>query len=199
MRSADPPQAEELDISGAVLAGGASRRMGIDKATLRTDAGPTYLEHAAQVLETAGAAPIAIATGRAGRLGALAWTELDDGAHRREGPLAGLLAALRWSPAPVVAVVAVDLPSASPDLYRWLRSQWQDGDTAVVPLDPSGRPQPLHALWSVRTTALLAERLRAGDRRVLRFAEAAGARLLAPPVTLDAGAWWENRNRPPPE
>jgi molybdopterin-guanine dinucleotide biosynthesis protein A len=62
-----------------------------------------------------------------------------------------------------------------------------------VPLDPSGRPQPLHALFATATADQLEHRLAAGDRRVLRFAEAAGARLLAPPADL-TGAWWTNRN-----
>ena len=186
---------EKPDISGVVLAGGASRRMGVDKATLRTDEGLTSVEHAARVLEAAGAAPIALATGTADRLGPQPWTELDDGPHRGAGPLAGLLAALRWSPAPVVAVLAVDLPDASVPLLRWLRSQWRRDDRAIVPLDPSGRPQPLHALIATATADLLEQRLGNGDRRVLGFAEAAGARLLAPPADL-GGAWWTNRNRP---
>lgn len=187
---------DEPDISGVVLAGGASRRMGVDKATLRTAEGRTFVEHAAQVLEAAGAAPVAIASGTAGRLGPLAWAQLDDGPHRGDGPLAGLLAALQWSPAPVVAVLAVDLPEASAPLLRWLRAQWRPGDRALVPVDPGGRPQPLHALVATAAADLLEERLAGGDRRVLRFVDAAGARLLTPPAGLAAGAWWTNRNLP---
>lgn len=173
--------------------------MGVDKATLRTDEGLTSVEHAARVLEAAGAVPVAIATGTAGRLGPLPWTELDDGAHRGAGPLAGLLAALRWSPAPIVAVLAVDLPEASAPLLRWLRSQWRPDDQALVPLDPSGRAQPLHALVATTTADLLEQRLEAGDRRVLRFVDATGARQLVPPAHLTAGAWWTNQNEPDPE
>jgi molybdopterin-guanine dinucleotide biosynthesis protein A len=176
MPPADPSEADEPDISGVVLAGGASRRMGVDKATLRTDAGLTFVEHAASVLGAAGARPVAIATGTAGRL-------------------AGVLAALRWSPAPVVAVLAVDLPGASAPLLRWLASQWRHDDRALVPLDPTGRAQPLHALFATATADLLEHRLAAGDRRVIGFAEAAGARLLTPPADVD-GLWWTNRNRP---
>jgi molybdopterin-guanine dinucleotide biosynthesis protein A len=195
MPPADPSEADEPDISGVVLAGGASRRMGVDKATLRTDAGLTFVEHAASVLGAAGARPVAIATGTAGRLGPLPWPEVDDGPHRGAGPLAGVLAALRWSPAPVVAVLAVDLPGASAPLLRWLASQWRHDDRALVPLDPTGRAQPLHALFATATADLLEHRLAAGDRRVLGFAEAAGARLLTPPADVD-GVWWTNRNRP---
>jgi molybdenum cofactor guanylyltransferase len=181
---------------GVVLAGGASRRMGVDKATLRTDEGLTYVEHAARVLEAAGAGPVVVATGTAGRLGALRWDEVDDGPHRGDGPLAGLLAALRASPAPIVAVVAVDLPEASAPVLRWLRSQWRPGDTAILPQDPTGRPQPLHALYASGLAGLLAERLLAGDRRVMHFAEAAGGRLLTPPAHVAAGTWWTNHNAP---
>ena len=197
MSPAGPSQPDEPDISGVVLAGGASRRMGVDKATLRTDEGLTFLEHAARVLEAAGARPVAVATGTAGRLDRLPWTELDDGPHRGAGPLAGVLAALRWSPAPVVAVLAVDLPEASAPLLRWLRSQWRRDDRVLVPLDPSGRAQPLHALVARATADLLEQRLGDGDRRVLGFAAAAGARQVTPPADLTgSGAWWTNRNRP---
>lgn len=183
-------------MSGVVLAGGDSRRMGVDKATLRTAGGATAVEHAARVLEVACASPVVVATGTAGRLGPLPWAEVDDGPHRGDGPLAGLLAALRSSPAPVVAALAVDLPDASPELLGWLRAQWRAGDGAVVPVDPTGRPQPLHALYATATAGRLAERLAAGDRRVLRFVEAVGARLLTPPPELGAAAWWNNRNEP---
>ena len=132
-------------MSGVVLAGGASRRMGVDKATLPHPSCPcrgTLLDHALHVLADAGAAPVLVATGTPGRLGPArppASQEVgDDEEHRGAGPLAGILAALRRSPVDVVAVVAVDLPDADAELLRWLRRQWRDDDVALVPLDPSG-------------------------------------------------------------
>jgi molybdopterin-guanine dinucleotide biosynthesis protein A len=190
-------------MSGVVLAGGASRRMGTDKATLRLGA-ETFLERAVRHLREAGAAPVVVATGTAGRLGPLptADGEVDDGDRfRGDGPLAGLLAALTAAPGPgeVVAVLAVDVVEASPALLRWLRRQWLDGeDVALLPADAIGRPQPLHALVGRRAAPAIEAALTTGERRVLRVLEGAGARTVSPPPELaDAVLGWSrNRNRP---
>ena len=186
-------------MSGVVLAGGASRRMGADKASLPHPTCPcrgTLLDHAVHVLADAGAAPVVAATGTAGRLGPhLPHDEVDDGEeHRGAGPLAGILAALRRSPVPVVAVLAVDLPSADAGLLRSLRRQWRHDDRALVPLDATGRPQPLHALWSTRVAPTIDDGLRRGERRVLHVLERSGARFLTP--TESTSDWAANHNGP---
>lgn len=187
-------------MSGVVLAGGASRRMGTEKAFVTVD-GETFLQRTIGRLRRAGAAPVVVATGTAGRLGPLPEADgevADDERHRGEGPLAGLLAALRTSPAEHVAVLAVDLVDASPDLLRWLRDQWRPGDVALLPVDATGRPQPLHAVVGRVVAPAIADALAAGERRVLRVLEASGARALEPPPPLaDAALCWStNRNSP---
>lgn len=179
-----------------VLAGGASRRMGTEKAMVRHAGGETFLERALRHLAEAGAEPIVVATGTAGRLGPLPVEEVDDGdAARGAGPLAGIAAALRRSAQPVVAVLAVDLTEASPALFRWLRAQWTAGDVALLPADATGRPQPLHGLVASALAEPIEASLAAGERRVLRVLEAAGARTIAPPAALGDG-WARNRNTP---
>ena len=179
-----------------LLAGGASRRMGVDKATLVLD-GMTLLERGVRCLETAGAAPVTVATGTPGRLGPLAWPEVGDRAHAGAGPLAGILAALRASPALVVAVLAVDLPDASAAVFRWLRSEWLPGDRALVPIDEDGRAQPLHGLVSAASDVveLVEGRLDAGERRVQRVLSALGARAVPVPPEVAPPGWARNWNR----
>jgi molybdopterin-guanine dinucleotide biosynthesis protein A len=189
-------------MAGIVLCGGASRRMGRDKATLEVTSPEhgveTLLERAARHLREAGADPVLVATGTAGRLGSTPWREVDDLAHRGDGPLAGILAGLRHAPHPVVAVLAVDLPDARPAILRWLRAAWTETDAALVPLDPEGRPQPLHALYATATADAIEAALARGERRVLRVVEAAGARYLAPPPDLATGSWARHLNTPDP-
>lgn len=189
-------------MSGVVLAGGASRRMGTEKAFVTID-GETFLQRAIGRLRRAGAAPVVVATGTAGRLGPLPEADgevADDPRHRGEGPLAGLLAALDASPREHVAVLAVDLVDASPELLRWLREQWRPADIALLPLDAAGRPQPLHAVVGRAAAPAIASALAAGERRVLRVLDAAGARVLEPPPPLADAAlrWSTNRNAPRP-
>jgi molybdopterin-guanine dinucleotide biosynthesis protein A len=130
----------------------------------------------------------------------------DDERFRGDGPLAGILAALQAvdvpeGERPPVAVLAVDLVDASPALFRWLRYEWRDGDVALVPTDATGRPQPLHAVVGADLAPHLERALAAGERRVLRVLETAGARTLTPPAELADAAlgWSSNRNTPPSE
>ena len=201
----DPPvEPEEPDIAGVVLAGGASRRMGRDKAGLRLPGtSDTLLERAVRHLTEAGAGRIVVATGTAGRLGPLPWDEVGDGDHAGDGPLAGLVAAFdRLVDTARVLVLAVDLPFASPPLLRWLAHELDvTGAPGLIPLDPlEHRPQPLHAAYRPGAVVdTLRRHLAEGDRRVLRAFAAAGAVQLAPPADIATAAgtdWHRNANTP---
>ncbi|HUP85001.1 MAG TPA: NTP transferase domain-containing protein [Acidimicrobiales bacterium] len=203
-----PPAREQRDIAGIVLAGGESRRMGTDKATLRMPGtSETLLGRAARHLGEAGATEVVVATGTVGRLGPLRWTEVDDGDFAGDGPLAGLAAALAWlaadrSDVEVALVLAVDLPDASPIVLRWLAHELDvTGVPGLIPLDAAeGRPQPLHAAYRPSAVAgVLAGELQRGNRRVLRALAAAGAvHVDVPPdvVPADATPWHRNVNAP---
>jgi len=144
-------------MAGLVLCGGGSSRMGKDKALLGVRGRPLVL-HVAALLEEA-ADPVLLAPGRPGRLGRLGYREVEDETPGA-GPLGGLVAGLAASPHPLLAVVAVDLPFASPALFRLL-ADLHRGEDAVVPRNDSG-PQPLHAAYAAaalpRLRAALADR-----------------------------------------
>lgn len=171
--------------------------MGRDKAVLEVG-GETLLARAVRCLHDAGAAPVVVASGSAGRLGPLPWPEVDDGAFAGAGPLAGILAALRTATTPRVAVLAVDLPDASAAVVRWLAAQWRPDDTVLVPVDPAGRAQPLHGVMSGATSvadAIEAELTR-GERRVQRVLAALGGRRVVVPAEVDSRSWSRNWNTP---
>jgi molybdenum cofactor guanylyltransferase len=130
-------------LAGLVLCGGASTRMGREKALLPVEGRPLVL-HVAGLLEGA-ADPVFLAPGILGRLGALGYLEVEDAAPG-SGPLGGLVAGLAASPHPLQAVVAVDMPFASPELFTYL-ADLHRGEDAVVPLFGS-RPEPLHAVYA---------------------------------------------------
>src|SRR6266536_4041886 len=91
-------------MTGLVLSGGRSRRMGTDKARLLVQGQPLILRVAQRVAEVA--RPVLLATGRPGRLGPLGYAEVADEVPG-SGPLGGLTAGLAASPHQLVAVVAV--------------------------------------------------------------------------------------------
>lgn len=153
-------------LAGVVLAGGRGRRLGTDKALVRIGAVRLVDRVVDEVARVA--APVVVAAGDR-RLPELAVVQVpdvpvdDDGPA---GPLAGIVAGLRAvAPAPLVAVVAVDLPGVRGDVLAHLATGIGDAD-AVVP-EVAGRLQPLHAVFARSAEPLLAAALRGGERRVL--------------------------------
>jgi molybdopterin-guanine dinucleotide biosynthesis protein A len=133
--------------------------MGTDKALMEIDGRPLVLRVAARLSEVA--APIFLAPGRPGRLGPLGYPEVGDEGPGG-GPLAGLVAGLALSPHPLVAVVAVDLPLANPEVFRLLAGLHTDED-AVVPVSATG-PEPLHAVYHRAALPALRACLAEGSR-----------------------------------
>lgn len=167
-------------MSAAVLAGGQSRRMGRDKATLVPPGQSLPLvDLVAEVLLTLSDDVLVIGgpSDRPVRPG----VRREPDAPGSAGPLRGIAAALRAARHEWCLVVACDLPFLSPVLLRSLCAVRGDAD-AVVPRTPDAddpetmRAQPLHALYHRRCRPialdLLASTGRAGallDRVATRY------------------------------
>jgi molybdopterin-guanine dinucleotide biosynthesis protein A len=128
----------------AIIAGGASRRMGREKALLQ-------VEGELLVARTAGTlrphfADVIVITARPEVAAAAGATAVADLFHGK-GPLAGIHAALKHFQQPIFCV-ACDMPYLNAGLIRFLCAQLEDED-AVVPR-VAGRLQPLHATYSPR-------------------------------------------------
>ena len=89
--------------------------------------------------------PVLFAPGTPGRLGPLPGAEVAD-ASGAPGPLGALIAGLEATPHELVAVVAVDMPWCSVDVFR-LAADLRSEEDAVVPRDGSGA-QVLHAVYA---------------------------------------------------
>jgi molybdopterin-guanine dinucleotide biosynthesis protein A len=131
-------------LAGLVVCGGASRRMGSDKALVEVEGRPLVLRVAERLREIAD--PVILAPGRPGRLGRLGYLEVADEVADA-GPLAGLVAGLAASPHELTAVVAVDMPFASARLFALLAGLHDREHDAVVPVSAHG-PEPLHAVYA---------------------------------------------------
>lgn len=142
-----------LEVEGFILAGGASSRMGRDKAHLRLG-GQTLVERASAAL-SAIARNIAVVSAKetAKELGFTVVADL----HLKRGALGGLHAALHAARARWAAVLSCDLPFVTGELFVRLAelvAEAEEDFDAVVPFQPDGRPQPLCALY--RPAACLA-------------------------------------------
>jgi molybdopterin-guanine dinucleotide biosynthesis protein A len=146
---------------GAVLCGGASRRMGVDKATLAVD-GVAMARRVADTLRAAGCPAVFAIGGDAEALRRLGLEVIAD-EFPGEGPLGAILTAVHLgSP---VAVVACDLPHVRAETVTALVDALGQHDAAIAQSD---RAQPLCAVWSERAASLLQARFEAGERAMHR-------------------------------
>jgi molybdopterin-guanine dinucleotide biosynthesis protein A len=190
------PGPQALRWTAAVLAGGASRRMGRDKALLVVDGRPMVRRVVDAVID-AGAARVIVV---GGDLTALApavegTTTLVPDRHPGEGPLGGLLTAFAHlagaddpaaAPVPDVGIVmalACDLVAPMPRAVEATVAALAGDDEAdVAAPEVDGAVQWLHAAWRTSTVAApLAERFAAGERSVHRAVAQAGLRLVEVP------------------
>ena len=146
-----------------MLTGGRSSRMGCDKALLPFRGG-TLVESVARAVELATGSAVLVGNPQVYRhLGYPAIPDLYPGA----GPLGAILTAFDHSSADWNVVAACDMPELSGEFLRLLVDA-ADGD-AVVPMGPSGRLEPLCAVYHRRSRPVL-ERAFGRGRRSVRAA-----------------------------
>jgi molybdenum cofactor guanylyltransferase len=145
-------------VAAAVLAGGASRRMGRDKATMPVGGTPLAAWALAAAARVADPVVLVAPAGHPARgLGAALVT---DPGH---GPLAALAAALEALDAGHVLVLAGDHPGLKVELLAHLVGL--RGRAEAVACRRDGRLEPLVAVYQRRPAlAAAADRLAAGDR-----------------------------------
>ena len=168
-------------LPAVILAGGRGTRMdGADKALLPL-AGRPMIAHLIDRLAPQ-CAPLGInAGGEAGRFAFTDLPVLSDSVAGQPGPLAGILAALDWaaaSGADAVVTAAVDTPFPPADLVDRLRQAARPTGLAIAASpDNTGRMRrhPTFGLWPVRLRGPLRAALKAGERKVVLWAEAQGA------------------------
>ena len=168
-------------LPAVILAGGRGTRMdGADKALLPL-AGRPMIAHLIDRLAPQ-CAPLGInAGGDAGRFAFTGLPVLSDSVAGQPGPLAGILAALDWaaaSGADAVVTAAVDTPFPPADLVDRLRQAAGPTGLAIAASpDNTGRMRrhPTFGLWPVRLRGPLRAALKAGERKVMLWAEAQGA------------------------
>lgn len=146
-------------VLGVVLAGGASLRMGRDKALLDWEGGPLVARVAARLASVL--PEVVVVTKRPADLEGLGLPVVEDTVPEQT-PLAGILTALRAGGGRTVFVAACDMPFVNPGLVRFLVER-SPGYDAVIPVR-GGRLEPLHAVWSAGALPGLERALAAGER-----------------------------------
>lgn len=148
--------------------------MGRDKALLPYR-GQTLLQAVAEAVEQAAGSVVLVGRGGCGSRRAIA--DLYPG----EGPLGGILTALADTTAPWNLMVACDMPELTvPFLVGLLRAAEAARADALVPAGPSGRLEPLCAVYQRSARAALEAAFHTGVRRITDAL--AGVRVVRFPV-----------------
>lgn len=141
------------DIDGFILAGGASSRMGVDKANLRLG-GETLLTYAVKTMSAFTRNVTVVGNDLSVDVVAEPFRVIADlgiepvspvGAGR--APILGLFTALTSAGSEWIAVLAVDLPFVTGELLLQLALLRRGEVDAIVPVQTDGRLQPLCALY----------------------------------------------------
>lgn len=169
-----PSGGQTLTITGAILAGGFSRRLGQDKALLRLGGRPLAHWVAAALAPVVSDCWLVTNHPQAHLgLGLPLITDL----YPFQGPVGGLVTALFFSRTPWVLVAAVDNPFLAPPLVAELAALGTKATPAAIVCRSPGGLEPFPGLYSVRLLPRLTRFLKA-DRRPTRFLEVCRPRIL---------------------
>lgn len=155
-----------IPVTAAVLAGGRSQRMGVDKTLLPFDGEPLVRRVAELASRVCGS--VMVVTNRPEALADAGLPEsvrvlTDEVAY--QGPLGGLITALDNAEDEWVLALAADMPWLEPNVIRALWDA-RDGAQVVLPTSEKG-PEPLLALYHKSCLPEARRVLESGRRRVV--------------------------------
>ena len=151
-------------VTGVLLAGGGSRRMGRNKALMPL-AGRRLVDRVLAVL--GGVVDDLLMVTNSPELYADLGLRMVPDVVAGKGALGGIHSAIHHAAAPHCLVVACDMPFLNAGVLRYLVDQRADYDV-VVP-NAEGRPQPLHAVYGKACLQPIARRLETDRLHVVGF------------------------------
>jgi molybdopterin-guanine dinucleotide biosynthesis protein A len=157
-----------MQLSGVVLAGGQSKRLGRNKA-IEDLGGQTLIERVIQRLSqiTSETVVIVAEESKAQALSLPPWVRTESDLYPGCGSLGGIFTGLSAANGEYGVVVGVDMPFINVELLRFMMDIASDYD-AVVPM-VKGRPEPTHAIYSRNCLAPIESHLKVGDLKIAKF------------------------------
>lgn len=155
---------QQPSVTGVVLSGGQSRRMGQNKA-LMTIGERRLIDRVVDVLSEV-FAELLLVTNTPDVYADLGLSMVGD-IFPHKGSLGGIYSAIHHVATPYCFVVACDMPFLNAALMRYMLSQMTDYD--VVMPDIEGNMQPLHAIYSKACLTPIQQRLVANRLKIIGF------------------------------
>lgn len=191
------PDSNKIEgVTGVILAGGASRRMGTNKALLKM--GDTPLIEGVYRTLAALFHEVIIVTNTPEEYAFIPCRKVAD-IYPGFGAIAGLHAGLAASRTERVFVAACDMPFLNPDLIRQLCNSSAEVD-AVVPLNGEGLREPLHAVYARSAAETARQVIEQDEKSILIVLDRIRTRLVTPEALRSISAAEESfRNVNTPE
>ena len=176
-------------ISGVILAGGKSRRMGGSPKALIPFGERPLIQYIVERVQSV--LPDCLVVTNSPELYAFLGSPMVGDVFPEGGSLGGIYSGLAAAPGDAAFCVACDMPFLSPGLIAYLAARADEADV-VIP-DAAGELQPLHAVYGKACLPAMERRLRAGqlkiagifdEVRVLRVPAEAVARFEAPELAF---------------
>lgn len=155
------------ELAGIVLAGGKSRRFGIDKALYMFN-NRTFLDHALDHLKAV--SDVTAVIGRTNHRNEASLYLEDEEVYREKGPLAGLYTAMKEVQADWYLVIACDMPLVDQEILSVLLLNRTEHHEAVIPVI-HGKIHPLTALYRRTLLPDIEKLLAKGNLRMMNLLE----------------------------
>lgn len=152
---------DKKDITGIILAGGKSSRMGTDKGLINLD-GKLFIQYSISAVKPLVAESLIISNNPAYDVFGL--KRMED-IIKDAGPLAGIYTGLNRSKTDYNLVLSCDVPLIKTEVLELLIKA-QDSKYDVVQLVSNGRSMPLIALYRRRCETIFYELLQNNERRL---------------------------------
>ena len=151
-------------VSGAILAGGKSRRMGRDKAWLDLGDGVPLVRRVARALTEVAEEIVVVSADE--RFRALGFPVVAD-RYGEKGAFGAIATAVAATRGQLVCVAACDMPWPSPAVYRLLL-ELADGYDVVVPR-VGAEYETMHAVYRRAALPAMERALARGEMRIISF------------------------------
>jgi molybdenum cofactor guanylyltransferase len=186
------PEQTRLHVTGVILAGGQSRRMGGGDKGLLDIAGKPMLRHVIDRLTPQVKTTVINANGDPTRFSAFGLPVVADTVQDFVVPLAGVLAGMRWSAehapqARWIVTAPGDAPLLPRDLVQRFAEAVDGKDDTIALAQSAGELHPVIGLWPVALVQDLQAQLGAGTRKVLDWTDRHGTVAVPFPSTPICG------------
>ena len=152
---------EKSHITGIILAGGRSSRMGTDKGLLDLN-GKTFIQYSMEALNPLVSKIMIISDNPAYDIFNV---ERVEDIIKDSGPLAGIYAGLKKSNTEYNLVLSCDIPLVQSNVLKML-IEAENGHYDIVQIESNGRDMPLIALYRKRCESVFLELLQNDERRL---------------------------------